>query len=115
MAACSIKCIDLTTETIKTLGVHLSCNQKFLESITKMQNVLHLRKMRIITLEGKITVFNTPVLSKIVYLTLITPFSKQLIEAIHKTQKVFIWNNFIPKIKHETLCILKKIVSKMLT
>ena len=28
MALCGIKCIDLTTETIKILGVHFSYNQK---------------------------------------------------------------------------------------
>ena len=28
MAVCDIKCIDLTTETIKILGVHFSYNQK---------------------------------------------------------------------------------------
>ena len=28
MAVCGIKCIDLTTETIKILGVHFSYNQK---------------------------------------------------------------------------------------
>ena len=41
MAACGINCIDLTTETIKMLGVHFSYNQKletqkkFVKSITK--------------------------------------------------------------------------------
>ena len=41
MAACGINCIDLTTETIKTLGVHFSYNQKletqkkFVKSITE--------------------------------------------------------------------------------
>ena len=43
-------------------------------------------------------------LSKIVYLTLITSFSEQLIEEIHPIQKAFIWNNWTPKIKHEALC-----------
>ena len=28
MTVCVIKCIDLTTKTIKILGVHFSCNQK---------------------------------------------------------------------------------------
>ena len=43
-------------------------------------------------------------LSKIVYLTLINSFSKQLIEEIQRIQKAFIWNNLTSKIKHETLC-----------
>ena len=42
MAVCGIKCIDLTTETIKILGVHFSYNQKlktqknFVKSIANM-------------------------------------------------------------------------------
>ena len=69
-----------------------------------MQNVLNLWRMRNITLERKIIIFKTLALSKIVYLTLITSFSKQLIEEIQRIQKAFIWNNLTPKIKHETLC-----------
>ena len=69
-----------------------------------MQNVLNLWRMRNITLEGKIIIFKTLALSKIVYLTLITSFSEQLIEEIHPIQKAFIWNNWTPKIKHEALC-----------
>ena len=51
-------------------------------------------------LEWKIIIiFKTLALSKIVYLTLITSFSKQLIEEIQRIQKAFIWNNLTPKIK----------------
>ena len=52
-----------------------------------MQNILNLWSMRNITLEGKMIIFKTLALSKIVYLTLITSFSKQLIEEIQKIQK----------------------------
>ena len=68
-----------------------------------MQNVLNLWRMRNITLEGKIIIFKTLALSKIVYLILITSFSKQLTEEIQRMQKAFIWSNATPKIKHETL------------
>ena len=56
-----------------------------------------------IALEEKIIIFKTLALFKIAYLTLITSFSKQLIEETQKIQKAFIWNNLTPKIKHETL------------
>ena len=51
-----------------------------------MQSVLNLWKMRNITLEGEKIIFKTLALtlSKIVYLTLITSFSKQLIEEMQK-------------------------------
>ena len=52
-----------------------------------MQNVLNLWRMRNIKLEGKIIIFKTLILSKIVYLTLINSFSKQLIEEMQKKQK----------------------------
>ena len=51
-----------------------------MKSITNIENVLNLWRMRNYTLEGKIVIFKTLTLSKIVYLTLITSFSKQLIE-----------------------------------
>ena len=59
--------------------------------------------MRNITLEGKMIIFKALALSKIEYLTLITSFSKQLIDEIQRIPKAFIWNNLTPKIKHETL------------
>ena len=52
-----------------------------------MQNVLNLWRMRNIKLEGKIIIFKTLILSKIVYLTLINSFSKQLIEEMQKKKK----------------------------
>ena len=67
-----------------------------------MQNVLNL--WRIITLEGKMIIFKTLALFKIVHVTLITSFSKQLIEEMQRIQKAFIWNNLTSKLKHETLC-----------
>ena len=53
--------------------------------------------------ENNTKTFKTLALSKIVYLTLITSFSKQLIEEIQRIQKPFILNNLSPKMKHETL------------
>ena len=58
-----------------------------------MLNVLNLWRMRNISLEGKIIIFKILALSKIVYLSLITSFSKQLIEEIQIIQKAFIWKN----------------------
>ena len=46
--------------------------------------------MRNITLKGEITIFKTLALPEIVYLTLITSFSKQLIEEIQRIKKAFI-------------------------
>ena len=68
-----------------------------------MQNVLNSWRMRNITVDWKIIIFKTLTLSKIVHLTLITLFSKQLIDEMQKILKDFIWNNQNPRIKHESL------------
>ena len=52
---------------------------------------------------GENKIFKTLTLSKVVYVTLITSFSKQIIEEIQRILNVFIWNNLTPKIKHEFL------------
>ena len=55
-------------------------------------------------------------LSKIVYLTLMTSFSKNLIEEMQKIQKAFIWNNLLPKSNMKLrVALLKKVAAKMLT
>ena len=69
-----------------------------------MQNALNLWRMKTITAERKLIIFEKLALSKFVYLTLIASISKQLIEEILKIRKAFIWNNLTSKIKHETLC-----------
>ena len=88
VAVCCSKFYDLTKEAIKILGAHFSYNQKLqiqkilMKSTTNMQNVLNLWRIENVILECKIIIFKTLALSKIVYLTLITSFSKQLIEEI---------------------------------
>ena len=74
MAVFGIKCVNSKVNTIKTLGVNFSCNDKlnmeknFLTAILDIQNFLKTWRMRNLTLEGKITVFKTLTLSKIVHL-----------------------------------------------
>ena len=74
MALCGMKSINLNFETIKILGTHFSYNKKleqeknFYEHINKIQNVLNIWRMRDLSLEGKITVFKSLAISKIVHL-----------------------------------------------
>ena len=101
-------------------------NEKnLLESITKIQNVLKAWRMRRLTLEGKIIVFKTLAISKIVFLSLISKVPTEIISELERIQKNFLWPSK-PKIKNETLCsdfkhgglkkvnIQKKIISSML-
>ena len=55
-------------------------------------------------LAGKITIFKSLALSKIVYLALLTIVPKSIIEELNETQKTFLWSNKKRKIKHGTLC-----------
>ena len=103
-----MKCVDLCKDTIKITGVHFSYNKtkqdekNFLETITKIQNVLRIWRMRSLTLEGKIIVFKTLAISKIVYLSMMIKVPTEIIVELEKIQKRFIWPTK-PKIKNETI------------
>ena len=77
-AVCDMKCIDLRNETIKILGISFPYNQKikdeknFCNTISNIQGVLNLWRMRNLTLEGRTVVFKALAISKIVFLTLLT-------------------------------------------
>ena len=58
--------------------------------------------MRNLTLEGKIVIFKTKPISKIVFQSFITTVPKYVVNELEKIQKAFLWNNSSPKIKHET-------------
>ena len=60
--------------------------------------------MRNLILEGKIFMFKTIVILKIVFQSFITTVPKHVVNELEKIQNTFLWNNFIPNIKHETLC-----------
>ena len=60
--------------------------------------------MRNLTLEGKIAIFKTIAISKIVFESFIATVPRHIINELEKIQKAFLWKNFTPKIKHETLC-----------
>ena len=59
--------------------------------------------MRHLSLEGKITIFKSFALSKIVYSALLTIASKSIIKELNEIQKKFLWSNKNCKIKHGTV------------
>ena len=58
--------------------------------------------MRNLTIEGKVLVFKSLAVSKIVHLSLITTVPHAIINQLN-VKKSFIWNGKNPKIKHSTL------------
>ena len=78
-------------------------NTIFFEHIVKIENILKLWRMRQLTLEGRITVFKSLVISKVIHLLLITKLHNNKIDLMYKIQKNFIWEGKKAKIKHSTL------------
>ena len=110
VGVCGMRCVDLKTDTLKILGTHFPYNEKlkdeknFYTTVTSIQRVLKIWKMRNLTLEGKIVIFKTLAISKIVFQSLITPVPRHVVNELEKIQKTFLWKNSSPKIKYETLC-----------
>ena len=110
VALCGLKSLDLTKESIKIFGVHISYNKKFQDDINfcmtvqNIFNVIKLWRMRHLSLEGKTTIFKLLALSKIVCFPLLTIIPKSIIEELNEIQKTFLWSNKKCKIKHGTLC-----------
>ena len=59
--------------------------------------------MRNVTLEGKITIFKTLAISKIIHLASVTVLPNSTITELNKIHKDFIWIHQRPKIKEKTL------------
>ena len=60
--------------------------------------------IRQLTIEGKILIFKTLAISKIVHFALVKDVPFSTIAQLEKIQKQFIWKNGNPKLKHTTLC-----------
>ena len=75
-----------------------------MRNVRKIEKVLKLWIMRNLTVEGKITIFKTLAISKIIHLSLVTNFPTEIIIELNKIQTEFIWNGNNLKIKQSTLC-----------
>ena len=88
-AVCSSKSINLTADTIKFSVVHFSYNStlkvlnNFFDTVKSIQQVLRFWNRRMLSLEGRIIIFKTVAISKIVYLAL-TVIPNSLIEELQK-------------------------------
>ena len=98
-----MKCTDLINEAIKMLGVYFLYNQtinfqkKIYNIISKIQGFLNSWKMRNLTLEGKIIIFEMLAISKIVFLALLIKISNQVVKELEKIQFFFFRKTLLQK------------------
>ena len=75
------------------------------ENIAKIESVLKLWRLRNLTFERRITIFETLSLSKMIDFVLVKTTSNEIVDQLSKVQKDFIWNKMKPEIKN-LLCII---------
>ena len=95
---------------MKILGVYgsykknLEQDKNFCEHILKIENILKLWRMRLLTLVGRTTVVKSIFLSKVIHLLLITKLHNNTINLLYQIQKSFIWQGKKTETRHSTLC-----------
>jgi hypothetical protein len=105
----TLKCIDLTQNFMKILGISFSYNksiyikQNFSDVIEKIHDALSLWKWRNLSLIGKITIFKTMALSKIVYVSFLSSIPLTITNKVIELQDDFIWDGKRSSIKHNAL------------
>ena len=104
-----MKCADLCKDTIRISGVHFlyiktkQDENKVIGNKNKNSECSKtMWRVRSLTLEGKIIVFKTLAISKIVYLSIMIKIPAEIIVELEKLQKRFIWPSK-SKIKNETI------------
>ena len=94
----------LTKESIKILGVHMSYNKKLQDDINFYAAAKNICNVIKLTLEAKITTFNSLAICKLAYLALLAIVPKNIMEELNEIQKKFLWSHKRCKIKHGTVC-----------
>ena len=104
-ALCGMRCIDLVFNIVKMLRIYnnkLKIQENFKRHIIKIENILQIWRMRELSITGKIIVFKTLAISKIVHLALAKTIPNSIIQELSKIQNKFICKTRNPKIKHDT-------------
>ena len=85
VAFCGMRCIDLVTNIVKISVIYYSYNDKleiqenFKRHIIKIEKFLRIWGMRDLSIAGRITVFKTLAISKIVHLALVKTIRNSII------------------------------------
>jgi len=73
-------------------------------TVEKIVKHLNIWRQRQLTLEGKIVIFKTLAISKIVHVAYLSNVPKAIVEKLEKIQSEFLWNGKKAKINNKTLC-----------
>ena len=90
MALCGMECVNVKNYTIKILGIHFSHNrtlenvENYRRYIVKIEKLLKLWRKRQLSIEGKILVFKTSAVSKVVHLSLVKDVASSTIAQLEK-------------------------------
>ena len=101
--------VNLNCSVIRTSGIFNSYDMdlmeklNFLDKLKVLNDVLNLWECRGLSLEGRILIFKSLALSKLLYASTMKCLPKQMLDQLNTLQKSFIWSNRKPKIKHSTL------------
>ena len=109
IGAINCKWININCNTIRSLGIFNSYDTdleeklNFLDNLKNIKEILNIWKHRGLSLAGRILIFKSLTLSKVLYASTMKCPSKQVVDQLNVMQRGFIWNNKKPKIKHSTL------------
>ena len=109
-ALCGMTTVDLTKHCVKILGLNFSYNKElmvtknFIDTVEKIETLLNMWRQRSLTLEGKIVIFKTLAISKLVHCAYLSSVPKFIIERLEKIQSEFLWDGKKSKINSKTLC-----------
>ena len=106
------KWVNIASEAIRTLDIFNSYDTdlveklNFLDSLKPLNDVIRAWEPRGLSFAGKILVFKTLAVSKLVYVCIFKKPSRQIIESLNSIQKKSIWSKKQPKTKHSTLIVI---------
>ena len=96
VAFCGCRVVKLTRECIKILGIYFSYNslsaggKNFMDSVANIEQLLAIWSIRSLTIAGRIQVFKSLAVSKILCVAGVNLVPVKVIEQIQKIQKKFI-------------------------
>ena len=102
-AFCGVKYLNLLSDSIKILSVHFSCSQSlYNDRLKSVQEVFNSWSTRGLTLAGRIQVFTTFGISKMLYISNMNWVSSHIIEELKKSLFIYLEGRKT-KIKHSSL------------